>query len=263
MEKKAKVTKRAYIAVSDDVHLFSTAVGKESTTSMNQGDIPYEPPTEVTCFANTPTQEDNRPETSPYVTPAFTLLIGPSRIQYTVLQEFLRQCPEWAHICRSNPWSRTIVLPAMNEDIGHTLVHYLYTGTYQTLKPRDVSGEVERITEYKRNVQLYCAAKTYGLGGLELLVKGNIENFEETISIFNLLDIAEEAYEKLSDDEVWFTDHLAKELKVAFNTDETLFSRQCFLDRFGKVKNFDKALVKSLVEIYTDQIASMANKEES
>ncbi len=117
------------------------------------------------------------------VTPAFTLSIGPSRIQYTVLQEFLRQCPELAHICRSNPWSRTIALPELDEDIGHTLVHYLYTGTYQTLKPRDVSGEVERITGYKRNVHLYCAARTYGPGGLELLVKGNIESFEETRKI--------------------------------------------------------------------------------
>ncbi len=61
----------------------------------------------------------------------------------------------------------------------------------------------------------------FGLGGLKLLVKGNIESFEEKISIFNLLDIAKEAYQKLFDDKIWFTDHLTKKFKIVFNTDRT------------------------------------------
>ena len=41
-----------------------------------------------------------------------------------------------------------IELPELDDDIGHTLVHYLYTGAYQTLKLRRVTEDVE-ITEYK------------------------------------------------------------------------------------------------------------------
>lgn len=150
----------------------------------------------------------------------------------------------------------------MDEDIGHTLVHYLYTGTYQTLGLLRVSGDVKRRTEYQSNIRLYCVARTYGLDGLELIAKSNISNFKEKISILDLLDIAEEAYRKLSDDEVWLTDYLTKQIKAAFKADETLFTRQCFLDHIGNVKNLDKALVKSIVEIYVDKMASMASNEE-
>ena len=101
----------------------------------------------------------------------------------------------------------------------------------------------------------------FSLSGLKLLVKSNIRSFEEKISIFNLLDIVKEVYQKLSDDEIWFTDYLTKKFKIVFNTDETLFSRQCFLNHFEKIKNLDKAMMKSLVKIYTDKIASTANFE--
>lgn len=62
-----------------------------------------------------------------------------------------------------------------------------------------------------------------------------------------------------SEDEICL-DYLTK---AAFKADETLLSRQCFLDRIGKAKNLDKALVKSIVEIYTNKIGSTVNKEES
>src|SRR5438034_1497253 len=93
----------------------------------------------------------------PYIGPAFSLLIGSSRIRYTVLQKFLCQSPKWADACTSNSWSRVIALPEVDEDLGHTLVHYLYTGTYQTLKLQDASVDTmsKRITEYRRNIQLY------------------------------------------------------------------------------------------------------------
>lgn len=62
-----------------------------------------------------------------------------------------------------------------------------------------------------------------------------------------------------SEDEICL-DYLTK---TASKADETLLSRQCFLDRIGKVNNLDKALVKSIVEIYINKIGSTANKEES
>lgn len=50
---------------------------------------------------------------------------------------------------------------------------------------------------------------------------------------------------------------------AASKVDETFFLRQGFLNRIEQVRNADKALVKSIVEIYMDKIVSTANKEET
>lgn len=88
----------------------------------------------------------------------------------------------------------------MDEDNSHALVHYLYTGTYQTLKLTDVSAnasenttglegrgkarKLDRLLEYKKSLRLYCTAKTYDLSRLETLCKVQIESFEDGISIW-------------------------------------------------------------------------------
>src|SRR6266516_1935950 len=198
----------------------------------------------------------------PYVTPAFSLLTCKDRVQFTVMQGYLQQSQKWAMECLSSrPFNQTISLPDVHEDLGHTLVHYLYTGTYQTLKSQDISGDakIKRFAEYKRNIGLYCVARMYGLGGLESLTKTNIENLGVGIPIFDLLDIAKDAYYKLSDDEVWFTDYLKAKIKQEFEADKMMFTSPKFIDCFGSVGRFDKALVKILVETCTEKIATFTS----
>jgi hypothetical protein len=153
----------------------------------------------------------------------------------------------------------------VDEDLGHTLVHYLYTGTYQTLKLQDASGDrmSKRIIEYKRNVQLYWVARTYSLCNLELLTKINIENLGEEIPIFDILDVSEEAYRKFSSDETWYTEYLKRVIKKAFEADKTLFIQQRFLAHIGRVGEFDKALVRIILEIYTTGITNNPKIDEA
>ncbi|MCJ1242886.1 hypothetical protein MMC30_000082 [Trapelia coarctata] len=202
---------------------------------------------------------EDRSETSPYITPAFTLSIGPRRLQYTVLQGFLSECPEWAYICKSKHWSRTIELPDVYEETGHTLVHYLYTGTYQTLK---LQNSTESTTELKRNIRIYCVAKKYKLAGLETLAKSTIESFEGEVSISEFLDIAKEAYQALPYDDIWFGFYLKKMINTVFKAAENWFGKSHFLEHIGEVKNFDRSLVKIIVELYTENIRSTAGKAE-
>jgi hypothetical protein len=79
------------------------------------------------------------------------------------------------------PFYKNIELPDLDDDVGHTLVHYLYTGAYRTLKLRGVVQDIEKITEYKKSVLVYSAARTYGLNGLEMLAKTHMEILEEEI----------------------------------------------------------------------------------
>lgn len=146
-------------------------------------------------------------------------------------------------------------------------MHYLYTGTYQTMKPPTISDagpdgaknptetgkepEAHNLQEYRRSVRLYCVARTYGLDELKHLSMHHIEIPQDGISIWDVLDIAEEVYEKLPDDEVWFTEYLRRKLEDMLRVDKFLLKRQEFLGRIGKVKKFDQSLMEIIAEIYT------------
>lgn len=181
------------------------------------------------------------------------LSFGPDCAEYPVPKGLLSQCPKWA-----DSRQHTIELPGVDSDIGHTLVHYLYTGTYQTLKPRGVWWGI-KTTEYKRSILVYCAARTYELSGLELLAKDKMRSLGEGISIYDLLDVVTKAWPKLPGNEVWFSDYLNNKVRAAFKADEALFTKAPFFDHIGKVTAFDKALVKTVVEIYTQKIAGMVS----
>ena len=163
-----------------------------------------------------------------------------------------------AEKCKSKPWGNKIELRDVDRDIGHSLVHYLYTGNYQTTKPQTISEagpsgartpteignefEAHNLREYRRSVRLYCVARTYGLDKLKHLSMHHIEIPQDGISIWDVLDIAEEAYGKLPDDEVWFTEYLRRKLEDKLRADKFLLKRPEFLGRIGKVKIFDQSL---------------------
>lgn len=249
---------------------------EESLTDGKPMFTPSESLVDDTCSERTSTMRDNlqdelddRPETSPYISPIFTLLVGPSRVQYTIQEEFLNQCPQWAEKCRSKPWGNKIALPDVDEDIGHSLVHYLYTGNYQTLKLPTISSEApdgaenptatsmtpeaHSLLEYSRSVRLYCVARTYGLDGLEDMSLCHIENSQDGISIWNVLDLAKKAYEKLPDEEFWFTGYLRRKIEAALGEEADLLTRKEFLGHVGTVKKFDQALMKIIAELYNNK----------
>lgn len=117
----------------------------------------------------------------------------------------------------------------------------------------DEEPEAHNLREYRRSVRLYCVARTYGLDGLKHLSMHHIEIPQDGISIWNVLDIAEEAYEKLPDDEVWFTEYLRRKLEDVLRVDKFLLKRKEFLGRIGKVKKFDQSLMEVIAEIYTEK----------
>ena len=149
--------------------------------------------------------------------------------------------------------TNTFELPDVDKDSGHTLVHYLYTRSFQTLKLQNLSDDAKDLARYTRSIRLYRIAKQYGLSGLEELSKHHAEIHKHGISFTQLLDIAEEAFKKLPDDEVWFTESLKTEMTKAFETDKSVFTKDAFLERVGNVKNLDKTLVKCITAIYHEK----------
>lgn len=79
-----------------------------------------------------------------------------------------------------------------------------------------------------------------------------IESFKDSISIWDTLDIAEEAYNKLPiDGVVWFSMYLEGRMEAAIEKDKHLLTRKQFLGRIGRTTEFDRALMKNIAKIYT------------
>jgi hypothetical protein len=198
-------------------------------------------------------------------------------VAYSVPRIYAKQSPQWTIYAKQSPqwtipsvsWAdsssqfdtQTIKLHDVDEDIGHTLVHYLYTGTYQTLKLEGISDLSDSETEYRRAGLVYCTARLYGLDRLAEHAMQNMELFEKDLSAFQVLDTARELYPKLPADEIWFPEHLKAKIETAFEADQTIFTQDQFLSRIGNAATFTRALVKMIAEIYNEKITIIAKKE--
>ncbi|MCJ1283178.1 hypothetical protein MMC26_002505 [Xylographa opegraphella] len=191
----------------------------------------------------------DRPTSSPYTTRPYTLLIGASRVQYTILEDYLRFVPKWAEKCNfhSKPLPVIDLTADVHEDASHTLVHYLNTGTYQTLKLPGISGIGQKLADYKTNVLAYCVARIHGLPGLETLAKLHVTSSGTVLPFFDLLDITAAIYNELPAGEQWFVTFLKSTIDAAYKSDRDLFKKDAFLNRIGENRSFNLVLVNSIV----------------
>ena len=84
------------------------------------------------------------------------------------------------HLLQATDWSTVaaggqIDVPSMNSNTGHTLVNYLYTGTYQTLSSGTNDVEQQPQLQFEQALLVYKASLTHDLPGLEELAMQQIE----------------------------------------------------------------------------------------
>ena len=113
-----------------------------------------------------------------YESPAITVTIGTK--QYCISSSCLRKCPRFEN--QEFP-SSSITLFGIHEEIGHSFVHFLYTGSYETTNDLLEHGETYEMREYRRSVLVWDAARTYELPALEALARKEIEKFSEKIRL--------------------------------------------------------------------------------
>jgi hypothetical protein len=152
-----------------------------------------------------------------------------------------------------------IKLPDVREDLGHILVHYLYTRTYQPLQSQ-VSDD--KAVEFKRNVHLYGIATKYDLAGLKPTARSNIQYTDGEVTIFDILDAAKEVYQALVKYDFWLKYYLKEKMEAALATYAGLLMDQGFLGLVGKVNRFDRILMEIVGEICTEKMA-IANNVQS
>ncbi|KAK3305071.1 uncharacterized protein B0T15DRAFT_484814 [Chaetomium strumarium] len=193
-----------------------------------------------------PEEVDMRPESSPYTADIVSLLLKDGTA-LNIPSPLLRRCPKLP--CTSI-WSTTPRLE-ITQEVGHVLAHYLFTDTYQCLKPKGLSPHEEAAAEFTTSIQVYALAREYELSSLEELAKLEIERLGNGLPFSVVLEIVRDAYPEPSADDVWFSGYLKSGL-------ESLLRNRSELSDYGipnaKRKTISVAdlLFKNLVELVRD-----------
>ncbi|ORX94550.1 hypothetical protein BCR34DRAFT_669645 [Clohesyomyces aquaticus] len=233
---------------------------KKKSTPKRSLDVKPEPllDEQSTESTTSPQPTDHRPTISPYTSHPVAVTIGPGHRTYYVPQDRLQSIHD---VARYSPYGGTVHLPNLDEGTSHVLVHYLYTGAYQTLGDAEtVPGQGANI-EFRRAISAYKAAYKYGLSGLQELARHELERFSTKLNIFDVVKAIEGDCLTLPYDDARFSEYLNKKAKVAFEQDHTVFARKDLFKHINDVA-FAKVMAKCIVRLYNDKISSMLNANE-
>jgi hypothetical protein len=214
-----------------------------------------------------PNIADNRGIHSPYGGRAIEVLIGRKRERYIVPSNLARQIPCLRPGCEFNG---IVHLPNVNEDIGHTFMHFLYTGEYETAKSPSAPASAtapddttDPQTEYNRSVLAYQAAISCGSGleGLAEHAKDRMYLLYDHIPIFDILSLGRRTLATI--DDAWFSNYLTDRIIERFEEDEGIFVDKKFLEMFGQAVEFDKFLAQVMAKAYATKLDSIRDEAHS
>jgi hypothetical protein len=196
-----------------------------------------------------------RPQTSPYTDHPVKICIGSEGTAYYVPKGLL-QVPQWIE---STSWMDSIALPDVHKDIGHILVHYLYTGLYQSLKINVDTPTTQASFEFRRAFLTCSTADTYNLPKLKQLAKHEMECHGTKLSIVEIVEAIKGDLVDF-DRNNWFFEYLHEKTRAAFREDYTVFATDTFLNNLDSTA-LNKLMMKFVLELYNEKISSILNAE--
>lgn len=194
---------------------------------------------------------------SPYTSRTIVISIGANRVAYTIFEAMLQKHDNLRSRLEQTQTGSPIELPDVDEDVGHTLIHFLYTGVYHTLGLGGVAEHAKAAAEFKRSVLAYFAARLCGIRNLEELTKSKMAQYSKHMSVFEIQDVVAQIAGRLPDNEVWFPEHLYRWIKDILQKNDELVSDEKLLGLIGKSPLFDKAIVRSMAELYSEKAAAL------
>lgn len=189
----------------------------------------------------------------PYETPPVTLVIG--KKHYSIPDHLLRRYPRFPP---QPPFSSIIRLHDIHDDAGHSLVHFLYTGNYQTIKSPLDNGVSDIAREYRKSVFVYEASRKYGITDLEKLAYQYLQTFRSELSLSEILRETGDIFSRISEDETWFHDFIKEELRRILGASEIPHNLDELYKGLGQNTRFDNMVLKMVVEILHVRLLSMS-----
>ena len=185
---------------------------------------------------------------SPYGSPACTV---PFASPLTVPLDILKKSPK-LHAAYEG---RLPELPAIPEDVGHVLVHYLHTGTYGSLRPKPTDTLPKQVCELKTSIQAYAAARAYHLPDLMRLAEAKIDKYGNGLPLPALLEVARDAYPTLAEGDSWFLDYLRSRIRPHLKDPKSLLASN-LLDQVSRILSPNRVLLRTVLELFCERIVA-------
>ncbi|KAJ5836212.1 hypothetical protein N7447_002238 [Penicillium robsamsonii] len=149
-------------------------------------------------------------------------------------------------------------MSGVSEDVGHTLVHFLYTGGYETLD----EGTLDLAREYKRSVLVYHASRNWGLTGLKVLAQQKMQHLDKELPILEILRVTRDVFSSLPEGETWLPGYIQGNLQRLVKPHDPELGLCGFYDIIGQDHRFDNAVMKMIFEILSIHISYMKYQHE-
>ncbi len=146
-------------------------------------------------------------------------------------------------------------LPAIPEDVGHVLVHYLHTGTYGSLRPKPTDTLPKQVCELKTSIQAYAAARAYHLPDLMRLAEAKIDKYGDGLPLPALLEVARDAYPTLTEGDSWFLDYLRSRIRPHLKDPKSLLGSN-LLDQISSILSPNRVLLRTVLELFCERIVA-------
>lgn len=149
--------------------------------------------------------------------------------------------------------------PDVSDDVGHVIIHYLYTGTYQSLRPEGSELQKALATEFSTSIRAHNAAETYELPNLAELAKVEIERLGEKLQVSLVFDILREVCPNPGTGDVWLSNFLKNRLK-SFLRGGVMKPLQSKTGIPHKTVPISHILFKGMLELFREQEESRLRK---
>ncbi|KAI1382528.1 uncharacterized protein F4822DRAFT_435486 [Hypoxylon trugodes] len=106
-----------------------------------------------------------------------------------------------------------ILLKHVPSGPSHVLVHHLFTGMYQCLRPKGSSSHENKATEFATSIRTYAVAQEYELPTLEELAKNKTERLGHHLQMAQFLNIMMDAYPTHRSNNVWLHNYIKPQVE--------------------------------------------------
>ncbi|KAJ4993143.1 hypothetical protein SVAN01_01495 [Stagonosporopsis vannaccii] len=200
-----------------------------------------------------------RPKNSPYTSSPITLYFGVDRQRYYVQDALLKKLE---NLPVPRPWTFEIVFEDVDADTGHTLIHFLHAGAYQTLDKTDgenveVAENEVVISEFQKAVRVSEAATKYGLPALQQLAQAEMDRRGTKMNLHDALRaLSEDSVAKYIDENGWLQDYVSEKVRSAFGLESETFLGQDFFEQISS-HTLTKILAKNVVNLYKERLSDL------
>jgi hypothetical protein len=130
---------------------------------------------------------------------------------------------------------KQLLLRDMDIYTGHTFIHYLYTGLYETIDTESDPTMPTTSIKLKQALSVYLATVNHDIPGLNELAISEMESHASRLDLVGFIRAIGEDFQSLAS-ESWVHGSLQQKAKAAFEEDHTVFTSEAFLDTLDNSK---------------------------